>query len=189
MTSAHQAQQLQMLWPSGMQPTRFSPDSGYLLRQWHAGEENAHAQLMHAAGFNTWTAAQLKGVWLAKILKDGFFIIEHSSTRTLAATAMATHAPRPSHPGGAELGWVAGDPCHAGKNLGMVVCSAATWCMWNAGYTRMYLLTDDARLPAIRTYLKLGWQPRICNSEHRDRWQAVCASLSLPYSPIVEDEL
>jgi len=46
------------------------------------------------------------------------------------------------------------------------------------GYERIYLLTDDWRLPAIATYLSLGWEPYIYDEQMRERWERVMAQLA-----------
>ncbi len=44
---------------------------------------------------------------------------------------------------------------HSGKGLGEAVCSAVVARFLSAGYRRIFLLTDDWRLPALKVYLKL----------------------------------
>jgi mycothiol synthase len=45
------------------------------------------------------------------------------------------------------------------------------------GYQDIYLLTDDFRLPALKTYLGLGWEPILFSSEMEARWQKIFAAL------------
>lgn len=181
--------QLQMLWPRHLQDS--SPESlvpaqdlpaGYRLRTYRPEDETAYLAVMHAAGFTWFDHADVQR-WLDKALPDGLFLVEYGPTRQIAATAMATHNPSPLHPFGGELGWVAGSPEHAGKHLGMVVCAAATARFLRAGYRRIYLKTDDWRLPAIVTYLRLGYVPLPYAADMAERWQAVCAKLDWPYTP------
>ena len=54
------------------------------------------------------------------------------------------------------------------------------------GLRRIYLRTDDHRLAAIATYLKLGWRPRTWDEDSRRRWQAVGEALGLACRPIDE---
>jgi mycothiol synthase len=181
-----QKPQLQMLWPAGRAaPSPQVPD-GYRLRCLAPGEEDEHARLMQAAGFADWRAAALVETWLPRVLPDGLFVIEHLASGRLVATTMATHHPVPGHPFGGELGWVAADPQHAGKGLGLATCAAVTARFLSAGYRRIYLLTDDHRLPAIRTYLKLGWRPLVRDAAIEERWRAVCGRLALACEPIRE---
>jgi mycothiol synthase len=181
--------QLQMLWPEPLQ--RISLDSlvpeqalpaGYRLRTYQPKDEAGYLAVMHAAGFDSFDHEAVER-WLEKVLPDGFFLVEHAPSRQIVATAMAMHNPSPLHPYGGELGWVAGHPEHAGRHLGRVVSAAATARFLRAGYRRIYLRTDDWRLPALKTYLRLGYVPLPYAAGMAERWRAVCAKLDWPYTP------
>ena len=177
--------QLHMLWPEHLQ--EMPPESlaaeqalpaGYRLRTYRPEDETGYLAVMHAAGFTHFDHKAVQ-LWLDKVLPDGFFLVEHEPTGQIVATAMATHNPSPLHPFGGELGWVAGSPEHAGKHLGRVVCAAVTARFLRAGYRRIYLKTDDWRLPAIATYLRLGYVPFLYADDMAERWRVVCARLAL----------
>ena len=192
--------QLQMVWPKeclkhpstglprrspaakaegrGGFPPQWSLPEGYILRTYRDGDDEQYIRLMRLAGFSDWNAGNLKSV-LNMCLPEGIFFVVHESTGTLAATSVATHNPIALHPYGGELGWLAGDPDHRGRGLGMIVCAAVTKRFLDAGYTDIYLRTDDFRLPAIRTYLKLGWVPLLYASDMGKRWQAVFRKLNM----------
>jgi RimJ/RimL family protein N-acetyltransferase len=92
------------------------------------------------------------------------------------ATACGIH-----HPGDEvewELGWVAADPAVRGKGLGRLVC-LATMRFLHArfGARDVFLLTDDERLPAIRTYLRLGFEPEPSSMPERRRWSRVLSQI------------
>ena len=74
--------------------------------------------------------------------------------------------------------WVAADPDHRGRKLGTLVSGAATRRLVEAGYRRIYLLTDDFRLPAIRIYLALGYTPLYHAPDMPERWQSVLQQLA-----------
>ena len=57
------------------------------------------------------------------------------------------------------------------------VCAAAIARGIAQGRNRMTLTTDDFRIPAIRSYLKLGFLPVVDGWEMRRRWQALLAPL------------
>ncbi len=69
---------------------------------------------------------------------------------------------------------------HQGKKLGYWVSLAALRRMAAEGRKRARLLTDDFRLPAIKTYLNLGFEPLLVHEGHRERWAAVFDELKLP---------
>lgn len=137
---------------------------------------------MALAGFQGWDAEALQPR-LAEILPNGWFLIVHQATGEIVATAMATHNPSALHPFGGELGWVAADPTHAGQGLGLTVCAAVTARFIAAGYRNIYLKTDDFRLPAIKTYLKLSYLPFLFAPAMPERWQIICEKLNWPFTP------
>jgi len=63
------------------------------------------------------------------------------------------------------MGWLAGDPAHAGKGLGMAVSTAVTTRLIDAGYRNIHPYTEDWRLAALKTYLKVGYVPFLCSLE------------------------
>lgn len=172
--------QLQMLYP----PHRFAslPEPplppGYRLRQLRPGEEEQYLALMRSVGFaEGWTVADVQRRW-RHALPGGFFVVEYEPTGELVATAIANHAPTEQHPHAGVLDWVATTPEHRGRGLGKVVTAAVVRLLVQRGYERIYLLTDDWRLPAIATYLSLGWEPYIYDEQMRERWERVMAQLA-----------
>jgi predicted dehydrogenase/GNAT superfamily N-acetyltransferase len=155
-TQPQPSPQLHMLWPETRldAPPALPAPQGYVLRQYRDDDHDRYVTLMRKAGFADWPADRVAAL-KQTVLPDGFFVLEHVATRAIVATAIATHKPTELHPYGGELGWVAGDPAHKGKRLGAVVTAAATARLIRAGYRRIYLMTDDVRLPAIKTYLDL----------------------------------
>jgi predicted dehydrogenase/RimJ/RimL family protein N-acetyltransferase len=166
--------QLVMVWPEGRLASPPEPvvPAGYRLRNFEPRDEAGYIELMTRAGFPGWDSARLACV-MKKIIPGGFFVVEHVASGRIAATTMATHNPREGHLYGGELGWVAGDPDHAGKGLGLATCAAVTALFLRRGYRDIYLLTDDWRLPAIKVYLKLGYEPELQAPDMPGRWQAV----------------
>lgn len=149
--------------------------SGYEMRTYRDGDAEEFIALHHKAGFANWSEDILN--WcLEHALPDGIFIATHKGK--MVATAMATHHPTKEHPAGGELGWVSGDPEHAGRGLGRAVCAAVIRRYAQAGYHHVYLSTDDWRLPAISVYLKLGFRPHLYKEGMAERWDAVRAKLA-----------
>jgi len=170
--------QLMMVWPQDRldSPPDIRVAEGYRLRMLAEGEEAAWMDLMHQAKLGQWDQKAFDKL-RNTILPDGLFVIEHAASGTLVGTAMAQHRPNPQNPYGAELGWVAADPAHAGKGLGQAVSAAAVGRMIQAGYRRIYLTTDDSRLPALKTYLRMGFRPLPYTPDMEQRWADVKAKL------------
>jgi mycothiol synthase len=175
-------QQLQMIWPpvGRAAPIVGRLPTGYALRTWRDGDAAAYIALMNRAGFEGWSEEQLKQE-LAMCLPRGLFFVVHAASGTLVATACANHRPSSRHPFGGELGWVASDPDHRGHGLGRAATQAATVRLLEAGYTELYLQTDDFRLAAIHVYLQMGWLPWLYLPDMQPRWRAVCEQLGVPF--------
>lgn len=152
--------------------------AGYALRCYRDADKEAYLALMAKAGFDVFDEKMLERM-LTRILPDGFFVIEHEATGALAATSMSIHKPTGEFPFGGELGFVAGDPEHKGKGLGLAVCAAATARLIRGGYRNIHLITHDWRLPAIKTYLKLGYRPVYTEQATPEVWQGIFATLGL----------
>ncbi len=148
------------------------------MRTYREGDEDGYLRVMERAGFSEWNRENLDQV-LNRCLPDGLFFVVHDETNTIVAPAVALHNPDTHHPSGGELGWVAADPEHRGKGLGFIVCAAATKCFLDAGYSDIYLKTDDFRLPAISVYLKLGYVPFLHAPDMEERWKTVCENLNI----------
>ncbi|RIK44885.1 MAG: hypothetical protein DCC58_07690 [Chloroflexi bacterium] len=170
--------QLNMLWPEEQlgSPPQVVVPPGYTLRQYHEGDEREYLALLAAVDLAHWDAERFARVQ-ATILPGGFFVVTHDASGALVATALAQHNPRPLHPQGGEVGWVAADPAHSGRGLGRAVTAAAVQRLLAAGYQRIYLLSDDNRLPALHTYLAVGFRPYLCEAGMAERWEAVYRAL------------
>ena len=64
-------------------------------------------------------------------------------------------------------------PEHSGKKLGYLVSLAVLHRFVYEGRTRAVLQTDDFRVPAVKTYLQLGFQPFLVEEDQRQRWSNV----------------
>lgn len=169
-----------MVWP-GREVSNAALAEGYTLRSYLGGDLESYLALMHGAGFIQFTPDTV-AEFLGKALPNGVFVVEHSDSGKIVATAMALQRPQELHPSGGELGWVAGDKDHAGKGLGAAVCAAAVTRFLGAGYSRIYLQTDDNRLAAIKVYLKLGFVPYLFAWDMEERWQVVCEKLNWSFA-------
>jgi mycothiol synthase len=170
-----------MIWPENLlnSPPEVRLEADYELRLCGPAEEAAWPALMARAGFAGWDGERLEA-FRARILPEGWFVAVHRASGQMVATAMAVDGPGPLHPEGGELSWVAGDPDHAGHGLGRAVSSAAVARLLAAGYRRVYLSTDDWRLPAIKIYLSMGFVPLLYAEDMAERWEKVYAALGLP---------
>jgi len=176
--------QLQMVWPEHRlnAPPVVQLPLGYTLRTYRRGDESRFYQVMELAGWPGWNDKKLQP-WMARIPPESWFMAVHVESGEIVATAMGLHDHSELHPFGGELGWVAGDPAHAGQGLGMAVCAAVTARLIDAGYRNIHLYTEHWRLAALKTYLKLGYVPFLYMPEMPARWRAVCEQLQWPFTP------
>jgi len=176
--------QLQMMWPehllNALPAVQLPP--GYTLRTYQQGDELRFYKVMELSGWPGWNDEVLQP-WLPRILPEGWFMAIHEESGEIVATAMALRSE--VYPSGGELGWLAGDPAHAGKGLGMAVSVAVTARFIEAGCRPIHLYTEGYRLPALKTYLKLGCIPFLYTPEMPERWRAICAQLQWPFTPEV----
>lgn len=170
---------LEMIWPSGRAKPVVEVAAGYRLRQYTTGDRDAYHALLASAGM----AMPRMEYWDQHILPGGFFVVEHEASRSLAACCFASHHPAARHPHAGNLGWLAADPAHKGKGLGRAAAAAVTALLVERGYRRIYLETHDFRVPAIKTYLQLGWVPLLYQEDMNDRWKAVCSNADWPFTP------
>lgn len=62
---------------------------------------------------------------------------------------------------------------HSGRKLGYWVSLAVLHRFVFEGRARAVLQTDDHRVPAIKTYLQLGFKPFLVEDDQRKRWRTV----------------
>ena len=95
----------------------------------------------------------------------------------LTATASARHDAM-RYPGIGYLHWVAVAPRARGRGLGREAVLATVSVFADCGFEQVVLETDDDRLPAISSYLGLGFIPLLRADDHGVRWSGVFRSLS-----------
>lgn len=174
-----------MAWPFATRPAcpRVSPADGYSIRTFQPGDEAAFLDLMARLDFGPWDEAQL-AYNLNKIIPEGWFFVTDSSRR-IVATAMCLHNYSGQSPFTGDLGWLACHADHRGKSLGLALCARVTQRLLEAGYTTIQLHTEYFRLPAITTYLRIGFVPLITSSEASSLWEEACTRLNWRFTPVI----
>ena len=87
--------------------------------------------------------------------------------------ATATAVENQAYPG---EGWFRMIGTHAdarGLGAGRLVCLAALHSLRDRGYKSAVLSTDDYRIPALKLYLSLGFEPVYSHESHKARWEKV----------------
>ena len=60
-----------------------------------------------------------------------------------------------------------------GKGYGTLLCSLAETVLKNEGMETAYLTTDDWRVPAIKSYLRIGFEPDLSTEDFKQRWSKI----------------
>ena len=81
-------------------------------------------------------------------------------------------------PGEGWLHMVGVDPDARGMGLSLSIVAAALRSFRERGFNSVMLSTDDFRIPAIKTYLRLGFNPVMSHESHEARWAAIMEKLS-----------
>ena len=148
---------------------------GYLIRTFRAGDENRWEQVV-AASFETPRTFQ------AIMREDPSFRPERIFFGIFDGMAVAT-ASAWYHPlWGSQYGYlhfVGVRPDHRGRGLGYWVSLAALYRFVEEQRSMAALETEAFRIPAIKTYLKLGFKPQV-TSDTRAVWRSIAEAHSLP---------
>lgn len=178
--------QLQMLRPHLNHLPEIDMPHGFLLRTWQDGDEVAWGAIMDSQG-----GIHTSGGWLVHRVREklvdrdeftpsGCFLVCDMKTPRQVPVASATmwRAAPATHPTRGYLHMVGALPAYRGRGLGRAVSLAVLKAMASRGDTDAMLETDDARIPAIRSYLALGFTPVYAPDDdqgldHRHRWSAV----------------
>jgi len=173
------------------------PD-GYTCRRLRSGEEAVWAQVLNGCGeLGHWDEERVERALAGGITRERIWFV-CAGDQPVATACVCLHAgalgarrwafgpdepirtPKAEHPtpnADAEIGWVAVVPERQGRRLGAQVTLAACHAARELGFDEAFLLTDDFRLPAIKTYLNLGFEPDCRHESHAGRWEALRRTL------------
>jgi len=148
---------------------------GYGLRTYVPGDEAAWAEIMNT-GVGEWTVERVRENLTDKpqFLPDGLFFATYETHAVGSACAWRHDADEWKK---GYLHMVCVLPEHRGKQLGHMVTLAALHWFRDHGFDEVWLSTDDHRIPAIKSYLRLGFEPHIPDGTFRARWDAVFAQI------------
>lgn len=158
---------------------------GFRLRNFRKNELAAYNALRLSAGFNAWTESDYDDLSACLVGGgSGHFVIEETATGNMVASADAEVLNLKLLQGMGILGWVMSSPDHRGKRLGFCVCAAVMRHLAQHGFQVFQLSTDDFRVPAIKTYLNLGWQPWLYEPDMEERWRALAQILDRTFGSL-----
>ena len=144
---------------------------GYELRTYLPGDEQAWADIMNT-GIGEWTAEKCRErlITQPQFLPDGLFFVTFQGKPVGSACAWRKSLDE----------WKVGIlhmicvlPEHRSKRLGYVLNLAVLHYLRDHGFGEAWLSTDDFRIPAIKSYLRIGFEPHVFDDLHEKRWQEV----------------
>lgn len=160
---------------AGLPPLRLP--AGITCRAMRPEEAGAWIDILNGCGeLGDWDLARAEQALAGSIAPDRVLFL--CAGEEPVATACVCLHERPEGLREAEIGWVAVLPAHQGRRLGACVTLAACHAARALGFEDAFLLTDDRRLPALKTYLNLGFEPDCWHESHAERWAAARQALA-----------
>ena len=151
--------------------------AGYLLRQSMVGDEEQLAALLSAAfPESEWSEERARLEFTEDPNVISTFVIEKNGLLVATSTALLSPEELPCT---GIVHWVGGAPSEKGRRLGFIVTLATLYEFVRIGCKDSLLRTDDRRLPAIKTYLNLGFTPEFTSVTHPARWEKIYALLGI----------
>jgi mycothiol synthase len=149
----------------------------YELRHYEPGDESAWKRIISAS-------FKKEDIDFQKMMRTDYpyrpeRILFITRNNIPVATASAWYRPKWGKNSG-YLHMVGVLPDHSGKKLGFMVSLAALYHMMREGKKEAVLHTDDFRIPALKTYLKLGFSPLLFHENHRERWPKIFDKIGKP---------
>ncbi|MCD6405756.1 MAG: GNAT family N-acetyltransferase [Planctomycetes bacterium] len=154
------------------------PAFGYLCRTYRPGDATFWCEIMEGNIGEQWTPEKFERAISRAPQFDpkGLFFVTYGSRP--AGTACAwLKAPGEKETG--TLHMVAVKDEHRGRALGSYLTLRVLQYFVDRGFSACNLTTDDWRIPAIKTYLNLGFRPVHSHESHRKRWEKIFSKLQI----------
>ena len=178
--------QLRMIRPDLEHLPELEVPTGFGLRTYQEGDDQHWADIINDSfGGNYLTAADARREIMDQDYFDPRGLFFNTYQQQPVGTACAWRWQRVEETAIGQLHMVGVHSDHTGHRLGRCVSLAVLHYLNQHQYTCAILSTDDFRLPAIKTYLNLGFLPICVDDDHSQRWRTIGPRLGLP--PI-EDE-
>ena len=169
--SAEKLPQLIMRLPDLRDLPPLEPPEGLSVHTHRDGDEQSWEEIIESAYGSKFGFSLLAR--LGDYKPEHVFYVEKDGRNIATATAV-------ENPAFAGEGWFRMVGTHAGARglgAGRLVCLAALHSLQARGYKSVVLSTDDHRLPAIKLYLSLGFEPVYTHESHKIRWKSVMEKL------------
>lgn len=143
---------------------------GCSIRTFRPGDEKVWGEIMDTGVGTNWTVERVTADLTSRPQFDpqGLFFVERDGQTIGSACAWKPSAEE------AEEGvvhMVCVLPKARGLNLGYTVTLAVLHYFRDHGFSFATLNTDDFRVPAVKAYLRLGFEPVYVDGSHHERWE------------------
>lgn len=162
--------QLRMRHPLGALPPDRTLSDEFILRAASPDDAEGIARVLEEAFTEPWPAERARQELLDHPGVPVSFVVERAGE--VVATA-SYQIQSEADPDAGWLHWVGVLPAAQGNGLGEIVCRRVLVEAIARGRAGVFLTTDDPRLPAIRTYFKLGFEADCWHPSHLERWEEV----------------
>ena len=171
-----QATQLRMNYPN-RQVSAYTLPCPYNLRPWQPGDEGQWVNLLNGCRqLGTWNLERLEHEISNFHVTGTQYFVSHDCSQLVSGAGVYKRSSASW-----EIGWVATMPKHRGHGLAKAVTTAAILSALNLPSRPICLFTDDYRLPAIKSYLKIGFVPDCNWSSDKKKWDNVFKKLGSDY--------
>ena len=172
--------QLRMVRPNLENLPKLKLPTGYDMRTYLEGDEEHWARIINDSfGGGERTAQDTRDQITGRdvFLPDGFYLATHGDTPVGTACAWRQSVDE-KEVGYVHMVGVVAE--HTGHKLGKWVSLAVLYYFRDNGFKCAMLDTDDFRIPAVKTYLNLGFIPVYVEEGQPERWRAIFEKLKLP---------
>lgn len=172
--------QLFMAHPGPLQVRALDIASGFTLRAGTTDDAAGLSVLLEDAFAEPWGEQRVHSALLAADDVVSTWVITTSDA--IVGTASERLLPE-QYPGAGYVHWVGVLAAARGHRLGQILTQACLNGFADGGQSRAVLETDDFRLPAIRTYLRIGFVPEYRSDAERRAWSEVFPRLDAQPTP------
>jgi mycothiol synthase len=162
--------QLRMIHHLRSLPAPVALPDGYRVRLAVPEDAPSIARVLTESFEEPWDVDRVQDVLLANAEVPKTFVVDWEG-EPVATASYQVMPDRFPHTG--WLHYVGADPVHRGKRLGYAVSFAVMQEAVICRRSDIRLTTDDWRVPAIRVYLELGFEPDSWHETHSGRWAEV----------------
>lgn len=149
--------------------------TGYRIRGLREGDFDAWKRMHRRAvpSFSEKNLVEWWGFYQAVALPNGIFFAKDAQGRAIASAGCIHESRDGAYPFTGQLAWVVTDPDHQGRGIAAALCTRCVHRLIEIGYESILVQTGDDLLPAIRLYLRLGFEPMFYEPGMEERWRDI----------------